>query len=216
YRVELTEIESVLIQVPNVRETIVIARQDRIDQTALVAYIILRDKRDINQSGENEKKNCMRMALRDHAIKHLPTYMVPNAFVLLDLFPLLPNGKVNRKALPPPTDIDRLLDRTSEGHMIQAETPMEHALLTIWQRVLHTDTISIDDNFFQLGGDSILGIQLISSVRREYGIPMTIQQLFDAPTIRTLAEKLVSLSLPLSSNMHVENIHADHDFEDEV
>ncbi|CAM4851828.1 unnamed protein product, partial [Rotaria magnacalcarata] len=79
-----------------------------------------------------------------------------------------------------------------------------------------TDTISIDDNFFQLGGDSILGIQLISSVRREYGIPMTIRQLFDAPTIRTLAEKLVSLSLPLSSNMHSDDMRGnnsnEHDY----
>ncbi|CAF1536149.1 unnamed protein product, partial [Adineta ricciae] len=194
YRIELTEIECILSRVPEVRQTITMAQKDNAGQISLVAYVLLRTEFD------SEKKQEIRRTLRDHAMKHLPGYMVPNAYVILEFFPFLPNGKVNRKALPMPNDVDRLLDRASDENQIQAETPVEKDLLSIWQRVLHRTAICLNDNFFQLGGDSILAIQLISSIRRMYRIPMTTSQLFRSPTIRKLAEELQTL-LPKDSSV---------------
>ncbi|CAF1269092.1 unnamed protein product, partial [Adineta ricciae] len=194
YRIELTEIECILSKVPEIRQTIIMAQKDNAEQISLVAYVLLRTEFD------SEKKQAVRRTLRDHAMKHLPAYMVPNAYVILECFPFLPNGKVNRKALPMPNDVDRLLDRVSDENQIQAETRLEKDLLNIWQRVLHRTTICLNDNFFQLGGDSILAIQLISSIRRMYRIPMTTNQLFRSPTIRKLADELQPL-LPKDSSV---------------
>ncbi|HEX2081688.1 MAG TPA: amino acid adenylation domain-containing protein, partial [Longimicrobium sp.] len=119
--------------------------------------------------------------LRAHLGRHLPESMVPAAFVVLDRLPLTPNGKVDRRALPAP---DR--PRLAPPRAATPKTPTARLLAEIWSRVLNVDRLGVDDNFFQLGGDSILAIQVVARAR-EHGVRLTPRQIFENPTIARLA-----------------------------
>ncbi|MFM6395052.1 MAG: non-ribosomal peptide synthetase, partial [Planktothrix sp.] len=139
FRIELGEIETVLNQHSQVKEAIIIAREDQPGVKRLCAYVI---------GSENLTVSQLRLFLQEK----LPQYMVPAFFILLDVFPLTANGKIDRRALPKPAQ--ELENETARN--ITPGTETERILAEIWQRVLGLKTISINDNFFELGGDSIL------------------------------------------------------------
>ena len=169
FRIELGEIETVLNQHPQVKEAIIIAREDQPGVKRLCAYVIASQNLTVSQ---------LRLFLQEK----LPQYMVPAFFVLLDAFPLTPNGKIDRRALPQPA-----LELENEAAInFSPGTETERILAAIWQRVLGLKTISINDNFFELGGDSILAIQIIAQANQA-GLQITPKQLFSHQTIAQLA-----------------------------
>ncbi len=171
FRIELGEIEAVLSQHPEVREAVVVAREDSPGDKRLVAYVVLHQGQTPTISD-----------LRDHVMKNLPNYMVPSAFVPLEVLPMTPSGKVDRRALPAP----------QANHLEVAETfvapraAIEEVLADIWAQVLRLDRVGVHDNFFELGGDSILGLQMLARAHQA-GLSLTPKHLFQYQTIAQLA-----------------------------
>ncbi|MEZ4729299.1 MAG: amino acid adenylation domain-containing protein [Caldilineaceae bacterium] len=170
FRIELGEIETVLLQHPAVSEAVVVAREDQPGEKRLVAYVVLKPERSDQSS-----------ALRDYLQTKLPDYMTPAAFVVLDAFPLTPNGKTDRKALPAPD-----WQKRDNATVRPPRTPTEATLVEIWRTVLRLEEVSIDDNFFTIGGDSILSIQ-VAAQARQAGLALTPHQIFQYQTIYQLA-----------------------------
>ncbi len=169
FRVELGEIESVLSQHPAVQETVVLAHENTPDRKQLVAYIV---------PGEAQTQD-----LRGFLRERLPDYMVPSIFVPLDALPLTPSGKVDRRALPAPDGAQPA--RLEE--FVPPETPLEEKLAEIWTEVLRIERIGIFDNFFDLGGNSLLGTQIISRISKALRVKVPMYHLFKGPTIANLA-----------------------------
>ncbi|SES14724.1 non-ribosomal peptide synthase domain TIGR01720/amino acid adenylation domain-containing protein [Lentzea xinjiangensis] len=167
FRIEPGEIEAVLTQHPEVREAVVIARQDEGHQR-LVAYVTGAGKAD----------------LRAWLGERLPEHMVPSAFVELDAIPLNANGKVDRRALPAP-DL-----RAGASAYRAPRTPAEEQVCRIWADVLGVPEVGLDDNFFELGGDSILSIRVVSRLRAELDAPVSPRELFSSPTVARLVEAI--------------------------
>ncbi len=178
FRIELEEIQTVLQQDPEIRETLVIEREDRLGNKRLVAYIVSNtDSTNISE-------------LRNFLAKKLPDYMIPNAFVKLNALPLTPNGKVNRHALPAPEQSRREIAEK----LVQPLTAIEQTLANIWTEVLGLEEIGINENFFELGGDSILSIQIVAKAN-QLGWKITPKQIFQNQTIAELANVATQLSL---------------------
>ncbi|MEU6682005.1 amino acid adenylation domain-containing protein [Streptomyces sp. NPDC046832] len=169
FRIELGEIETALGRHPQVRDAVVVVHRDEAGRGRLVAYLV--GDRDLSP-GE----------LRSHLSGSLPDYMVPALYVPLAQLPLTPSGKVDRRALPAP---DPTTTHTDTDHT-PPRNPTEQTLTTLWSDVLGTPRIGIHDNFFDLGGDSILAIQAVSRVRR-HGLHLTSRLLFLHQTIASLA-----------------------------
>ncbi|MDJ0580941.1 amino acid adenylation domain-containing protein [Crocosphaera sp.] len=166
FRIELGEIEAQLSNHPEIRESVVIAREDEPGNKRLVAYIV-------PQTEEIKIPD-----LRDFLKKKLPDYMIPSAFVFLEKLPLTPNGKIDRKALPSPD----WSNRDQEG-FIAPQTPTQEMLASIWGEVLKINRIGINDNFFELGGHSLIAGKIMSRVRDDFQVEIPIPQLFESPTI---------------------------------
>jgi amino acid adenylation domain-containing protein/non-ribosomal peptide synthase protein (TIGR01720 family) len=172
FRVELEEIESTLAQHPGIREGAVWVREDE-GVKRLVAYLVALTPENAPAIAE----------LRAFMLERLPDYMVPAGWVWLDTLPLTPNGKVDRKKLPAVTFDRQLLDANYQP----PSTRVEIALADIWRQVLRIDRVGALDNFFSLGGDSILTIQVVSRAR-QMGLHITPRELFEHPTLRELAK----------------------------
>jgi len=171
FRIELGEIESALSAHPDVREAVVIAREDQDKQKRLVAYVVSKG----DASGVVSE-------LRAHLESRLPAHMTPSAFVFLEELPLTVNGKVDRRALPAPESARPDLSET----FVHPETEKEAILASVWSEALGVDLVGIDDNYFALGGDSIKSIQARALAARR-GLDFTLQELFQHQTIRSLA-----------------------------
>ena len=169
YRIELGEIETALSQHPSVSDIVVLCRQDIPGVNRLCAYVVPMDGAAACDADFNA-------FLRDR----LPDYMIPSAYVELASMPLNVNGKIDRKALPPP-------EQSSEEPFLAPRNERERVLADIWAEVLGADRVGVFDNFFELGGDSILSIQIVSKAG-EAGLELTPKQLFENPTIAELAE----------------------------
>jgi amino acid adenylation domain-containing protein len=176
FRIELGEIEAVLSQHPDVQESLVISRSDVSGNQRLVAYIIS------NLGLEHTDFGSWRNFLK----QKLPDYMVPSSFVFLPNFPLTPNGKVDRKALPEPEAINPELSAT----YVAPQTEIEQNIATVWQQLLHLEKVGVDDNFFDLGGHSLLMAQAHSQLREVVDRDVSIVEMFKYPTIRSLAKYL--------------------------
>ena len=180
YRVELSEIETVLRQHPAVRDAALVVKEVSPGDKRLVAYLILEPSDSLQ-----ERSHDLHVFLKDR----LPAYMLPSAFVPLDTFPLTPNGKLNRRALPSP----------DAGYMNGANayrepsTPVEELMASIWRQILRVEKIGIADNFFQLGGDSILTIRLVSRLNQA-GLHVTARQIFQYQTIAELSSVITPAS----------------------
>jgi amino acid adenylation domain-containing protein len=175
FRIEPGEIEVILGKYAGVREVAVTAREDAPGDKRLVAYVVTSPDGAANAT-----------ELRRFLQQRLPDYMIPSAFVFLDRMPLAPGGKVDRRALPAP---DYSHDER-EGNYAAPRTPVEEALARIWMNVLGVERISVDGNFFEMGGHSLLAVQLISRVNQEFGAKVPLRSIFDAPTIAQFAAKL--------------------------
>ena len=175
YRVRVGEVEGVLNAHPQVRQSLVIARQKAGTQR-LVAYVIFDDK-----MVSKEKASVDELGL--YLSKKLPSYMVPSAFVRLDALPRLPSGEVDKQALPAPIPVRR---RTSPT------TATEKGLVAIWQTLL-AKPVTIHQTFFELGGHSLLATQVISRVRDAFAVELPLRSFFANPTIAGLAERIDAL-----------------------
>ena len=172
FRVELGEIEVVLARLPEVARVLVVAREDRVGDKRLVAYVV-------PAAGHRPDPTALRRA----AGKVLPEYMVPAAIVVLDTFPLTPNGKVDRGALPAP-------DYSAVSRRVAPKGDREERLCRLFADVLGISTVGADDNFFDLGGHSLLATNLISRIRDETNCELNIIDLFDSPTVQGVAQRL--------------------------
>jgi len=128
--------------------------------------------------------------LREYLDERLPEYMVPSNFVLLDSMPLNANGKINRRLLPAP-DTAR---PEMHAEFVAPRTPVEETLTTLWSEILGMDQVGVHDDFFDLGGHSLLGTQLVSRIREIFHVEMPLQRLFETPTIAGLAESIETLT----------------------
>jgi amino acid adenylation domain-containing protein len=172
HRIDLGEIESALRRHPEVRDAVVALKEESPGQKRLVAYVL---------AGAETSPNTA--TLQEYLKSKLPDYMVPNAFVLLDKFPLTPNGKVDRKVLSARALGTAGPDRSfTPPHTITEET-----LAQIWRELLQIPRVGIHDNFFELGGHSLLAMQFLARVRAAFEAEMRLRHVFEAPTIAELA-----------------------------
>jgi len=176
FRIELGEIETVLTNYSEIREAIVTIREDVPGNKSLVAYLVPQN----HQLAARDVRNFLS--------QKLPNYMIPNAFVILNEFPLTPNGKINRLGLP----AANISQQNFGVEFVAPRTPTERELVTIWTEVLQLTKIGIYDNFFEMGGHSLLATQLISRLKETFEIEFPFRYLFENPTISQLAEKLVN------------------------
>lgn len=170
YRVELGEVESVVAQHESVRECTSIVREDEPGKQLLVVYVI-----------PNKGDEICIDALKTLAAEKLPHYMVPSAFVTLEQFPVTVNGKLDRKALPAPS-----YENFQTSEYEEADSENERILSEIWKEVLSLDKVGRNDNFFEIGGDSLIAMQVLSK-SAEQGLNYSIRTIFENPTIRMLA-----------------------------
>jgi amino acid adenylation domain-containing protein len=184
FRIELGEIETSLTELESVHEAIVLAREDDPGDKRLVAYVTL--TREAAQ--ENLPRNERVLAWRAELAPRLPEYMIPTAFVVMEVFPLTVNGKVDRKALPPPEK-----DRSAVAASFEApRNEVEEKVAAIWQQVLGQEAIGIHDDFFELGGHSLLATQVMAQLREVFAVELPLRLLFEKKTIAALADEIVA------------------------
>jgi amino acid adenylation domain-containing protein len=174
FRIELGEIEAVLEQYPVVRESVVVVREEGRGGARLVAYVAV-------QPGQTVREEELRVFVSGK----LPEYMVPAAFVVMEKLPLTPNGKVDRKALPVP----ELMEVDS---FVAPRTPGEELVAGIWAQLLGVPRVGRHDNFFTLGGNSLMATQAASRLRNAFKVELPLRWLFDSPTVGALAHRLES------------------------
>ncbi|NIX91855.1 non-ribosomal peptide synthase/polyketide synthase [Pseudomonas fulva] len=177
FRIELGEVEARLLAVPGVREAVVVAQAGPSGQQ-LVGYVVSDDAPQLapDHQAQAERRESIKRCLK----VDLPDYMVPTHVQLLERMPLTPNGKIDRQALPA-VDLTQL-----QGQHVAASSPLEQALVQIWQAVLKVPQVGVTDNFFELGGDSIISIQMVSRARQA-GIVLSPKDLFLHQTVQALA-----------------------------
>ncbi|MEO1619801.1 MAG: condensation domain-containing protein, partial [Cyanobacteria bacterium J06632_3] len=178
FRIEPGEIEATLTQHPQVKSAVVIARNAN-SRESLVAYLVVEGALSAAE-------------VRRYAQKQLPNYMVPSAFVFLDVLPLTPSGKVDRRSLPEPN----ASERTIATALVLPRTPTEEQLAAIWRDLLKQEKVGIHDNFFELGGHSLLATQVVSRIRAQLGAELPLRNLFESPTIVQLAAHLGDVAAP--------------------
>lgn len=171
FRIELGEIEMAIAADPAVAQAVVVVRDEGLTDKQLIAYVVPAE-------GMMPVAATLRRSLGDR----LPDYMVPAAFVVLQALPLTPNGKLDRRALPAP-------ERRNEGYRAP-RTPQEEILCEIFAEMLSRPFVGIDDNFFALGGHSLMAMRLVSRVRKTLGVELPIRKLFEAPCVAELALQL--------------------------
>jgi acyl carrier protein len=170
FRIELGEIEAAIKQHSAVRDTVVVVQENDSGDKQLVGYVV-------EERGSGPAADELRNVLR----QKLPDYMIPGAIVIVDAFPLTPNGKLDRNALPRP-DREGSASETYEP----PRTPAEETMAKIWADVLKVERVGVHDNFFDLGGHSLLATKVISRVRATFHIDLPLRSLFQAPTVAGL------------------------------
>jgi amino acid adenylation domain-containing protein len=175
YRIEPNEIVSLLNGHPSVQTSLVIAREDIPGDKRLVAYLVLFPSAHVTTR-----------SLREILERRLPDYMMPATYVELETLPLTPNGKIDRAALPPPDATNILRDEV----LATPCTPTQERLTSIVAPLLSLEQVGLDENFFMLGGHSLLGTQLISCIANTFGVSLSLYTLFEAPTVRELSVEI--------------------------
>jgi amino acid adenylation domain-containing protein len=175
YRIELGEVEAALVSLSGVKEGVAAAREERKGDIRLVGYVTM-------HQGVSFDEDAARTAMRSK----LPDYMVPNAFAVLDALPLTPNGKVDRKALPQPAPERQLRANPAEGVM----TPQQRRVAALWRELLHVDSVGLHDNFFDIGGHSLLLVKLHVALKREFATDVALVELFQHTTVHAQAARM--------------------------
>jgi bacitracin synthase 3 len=183
FRIELGEIEANILKNSMIKETIVIAKETQPNLSHLIAYIVPKEKHDIDIA-----------KLRNFLQTKLPDYMVPTFFVELDKIPLNSSGKYDRKALPEP-DFEDIFDKKA---CLKPRTSIEKRLVEIWEKLLNIPNISINADFFELGGNSLLVISLISKLQDKFNKKITVQTIYNYSTIESFAEFLTNNKIELT------------------
>jgi amino acid adenylation domain-containing protein len=178
YRIELGEVEAALRRHEGVRDSVVMAREDVPGEKRVVAYVV-----------EQKQQLLTSEALRTYLKAHLPEYMIPEAFVILDALPRTANGKLDRIALPIPET-----GAVETTEYVGPRTPVEETLVTIWESLLHSKQVGVNDDFFQLGGHSLLAIQFVTRIREALGIEVSLRSIFDGPTVAGIAETIAAIN----------------------
>jgi acyl carrier protein len=178
-RVELGEIEALLSEYPGVRQVAALVREDAPDDRRLVVYLVA------------DAPPPTPAALREYVAGKLPQALHPAAYVLLDTLPLTPNGKINRKALPAPGE-SAVVART----FTPPQNDTERVIAEIWRAVLKVERVGRDDNFFDLGGHSLLVVELHTRLSERFGARLPIIELFEHATVKALAERLTPPAAP--------------------
>lgn len=191
YRIELDEIMAALNNHAAIQTSVVTAREEVAGDKRLVAYIVLTPDAQVTVS-----------SLREALLTHLPDYMVPATFVVIDALPVTPNGKVDRTALPIPDETNMLRD----GSISEPTTLTEERLAAIVAPLLGLQQVGVDENFFMLGGHSLLGTQIIMHVTTSFGVELPLRTLFEAPTVRELATEIEQLIFAKINAMSDEEI----------
>jgi amino acid adenylation domain-containing protein len=186
FRVELGEIESLLSSHPDVIESVVIAREDQPGNKLLVAYLV----------SNLIPEASLSQILREYLKEKLPAFMIPSAFILLKKLPITPNGKVDRKDLPAPTSL--LANFSVE--QVQPRDALEIQLASIWSDILNIPQIGLYDNFFEIGGHSLLTVALMAKIKQTLGVDLPLATLFKHATIDAIASLLrqQNTSIPFS------------------
>jgi acyl carrier protein len=174
HRIELGEIEAALGAHPAVQEVVVLAREDADDDRRLVGYVVGRTGGQVRSD-----------ALREYVSGRLPDYMVPSQIVLLESFPLTPNGKIDRRALPAPGQV-----AAKTRTLVPPTTDLQRVVASVWQEVLRVPEVGAEDNFFDLGGDSLLAAQVLSLLRSRISEAVSLTDLFRFPTVKALTDHL--------------------------
>ena len=177
FRVEVEEIESQLATHPQVHQAVVVARDDERGETQLLAYVIAAGEAPVSYE------------LRAHLRRKLPDHMIPRAFILLDKLPLTVSGKVNRLALLPPGPEQS----EKQENLIAPRNPTEEIVAGIWADVLNVENFGVDDDFFALGGHSLLLARLAARIRGSFQLDLTLRDLFEAPTVAGISERIEAL-----------------------
>ncbi|MBD2483967.1 non-ribosomal peptide synthetase [Planktothrix sp. FACHB-1365] len=195
FRIELGEIETVLNSHPAVQEAVVIQREDIPEQKRLVAYLVAKQRN--KDSGNLSVQN-----IRAFISSYLPDYMIPSAFVTIPALPLTPNGKVDRRQLPVPTE--------NPSGMIELKSapssPTEILVSQIWAELLGLKQVGVNNNFFELGGNSLLVIRLLSQLHQVCGVDIPIHRLFEFPTVAGIAQLIDKIRLVGTIDNLAENI----------
>jgi len=178
YRIEPGEISAVLNRHPGVEMTCVTARAEESGELRLIAYIVMKAGADLRIS-----------ELRNSLAEHLPEHMVPSKFVKIARLPLTTHGKVDRAALPAPTAENVLADDQFDP----PQSEVEQWLATLLTNLLRVDHIGRDDNFFRLGGHSLMGAQLIAKIQERFGVELSLRSLFDHPSVHGIASEIDNL-----------------------
>lgn len=174
-RIELGEIEAVLEQHAQVQQAVVTVREDTPGDQRLVAYVVLARTQGVNQTD-----------LRSFLQVQLPDYMVPSLFVMLDALPRMPNGKIDRHALPAPEIV------IEQDQVLAPRTPIEEVLVGIWAEILKRPEVGVNQDFFALGGHSLLATQLFARVRKVFAIDLPMRSMLEATTVEELAKLLIA------------------------
>lgn len=172
-RIELDEIENKILEYPNVKKAVILAKTDNNNRKYIVAYLTVKERISINK-------------LREYLRKYLPKYMIPSYFEILDEFPYLASGKVNKKILPPPK-----MQNTNQ-EFIPARNDLDKKILYIFENLLNLSPIGITDNFFELGGDSLLAIKLQIELMK-ISNEITYADIFLNPTTQELSNKIQNI-----------------------
>jgi len=199
FRIELGEIEVAIAASPAVRQAVVLAREDVPGDKRIVAYIVPTSQESPPQKQSEEtqeqaeqglqKQNSIAglvQSLRSYLKARMPEYMVPSAFVVLEAFPVTPSGKVDRRALPAPEKSRPELETV----LVMPQSDAEQLIASVWQEVLQLEGVGIHDNFFDLGGNSLLLNQSAHKLAEIFGVQLSIVELFQYPTISALAQRL--------------------------
>jgi len=207
FRIELGEIEAVLTQHPDISQAVVVLREDK-----LVAYVVKAEGDQVSGTGSQVSGTRSQdlpdtrypipdtpptrlpihpSTLHQHLSHHLPPHMLPSQFVTLDALPLLPNGKVNQKALPKPDQPTRAAARSPQ-------TVTEQKIAGIWQEVLKLAAVGADDNFFELGGNSLSATRVNTRLRKAFELEMPLRVMFERPTIAELAVHIDAMQMTLN------------------
>jgi amino acid adenylation domain-containing protein len=171
FRIELGEVEGALRKIPTIQDACVVAHSDSGGSKQLVAYIVSHHGSVFDP-----------VAIAREVAKVLPSHACPSIIIPLSELPLGPNGKVDRRALPPPGSLEIKRECTDPKNAIEAR------LVEIWRQILEVPAVSVDDNFFHLGGESLRATRAISQINRAFDCGLTLPRIFEAPTVRQMAE----------------------------